>query len=57
MKNARVDRKICDEDTLKKDDAKKDVSLKCEHCDDKFTKAIDLETHMTKNGLVKKHSC
>ena len=54
MKNARVDRKICDEDTLKKDDAKKDVSLKC---DDKFTKAIDLETHMTKNGLVKKHSC
>ena len=31
--------------------------LKCEHCDDKFYKAIDLETHMEQHGLDRKHSC
>ena len=36
---------------------KKAITLSCEHCDVKFNKAIDLETHMEEHGLVKKHSC
>ena len=35
----------------------KEISLKCEHCDLKFTKAILLETHMVHHGLLKKHAC
>ena len=57
MINARVDRRKNDEYDLKKDDAKKYVFLKCEHCEEKFTKAIEVETHMTELGLMKKHSC
>ena len=35
----------------------KEISLKCEHCDLKFSKAILLETHMVDHGLVKPHGC
>ena len=57
MKNSEVDRKKSEENNLENDDAKKGVFLRCEHCDDKFTKAIELETHMNEHGLVKKHIC
>ena len=42
---------------MEKDETKKEVLLKCEHCDAKFQKAIQLETHMNEHGFVKKHSC
>ena len=35
----------------------KAISLECEHCDQKFSKAILLENHMVEHVLVKKFSC
>ena len=42
-KNFTADRKKIEETILEKDVTKKEVLLKCEHCDAKFQKAIQLK--------------
>ena len=49
--------KAVNKDPDNQNGGKKAITLNCEHCDVKFNKAIDLETHMEEHGLVKKHAC
>ena len=44
-------------ESVEQNTVKPEVSLGCEHCDIKFRKAIDLESHMEEHNLVQKHNC
>ena len=44
--------KVANTDLVEESANKTEISLNCGHCDDKFTNAISLETHIQEHGMV-----